>query len=316
MARSLERAVRFTKPGGYILNMVLFLAVVGAVAFYLSPWSPQPQTVLTDAFNANPALNGLILGVLFIGVVYNLRQAGVIEPAVNWVEAFRETVDPRRARLPRAPGLIGAMARLLLDADETGGKLTPQSARAILDSIGTRMDEGRELGRYIGHLLVFLGLLGTFWGLIETVNGVVNTISGLGAAGGAAEDAIAQLINNLKAPLAGMGTAFSSSLFGLSGSLVVGFLDLQTSQAQGRFYSDLEDWLAGRTETTSAGAGGAIAKLSDGADRDIAGAVRAIDAALAANAEAIVNAQAAQTKELRDELRALSKTLTRLAGER
>jgi hypothetical protein len=305
MARLLERSVKFTQPGRYVLNMLLFLTAVAAVIYYLSPWSPDPSTILVDAFNANPALNGLILGVLSVGIIYNLRQAGVISPAIRWVEAFRETVDARRARLPRPPMLIGAMVKLLLDADERGGRLTPESTRAILDSIGVRMDEGREMGRYIGHLLVFLGLLGTFWGLIETVNGVVNTISGLGVTGGDTEDAIAQLITNLQAPLSGMGTAFSSSLFGLSGSLVVGFLDLQSAQAQGRFYTDLEDWLSGMTDTRSTSSG-SKASLADAA-------VPAADfeRALAASTEALIKAQTEQVAELKEEIRALNRTLIR-----
>ena len=306
MARLLERSVKFTEPRPYILNMLLFLIAAAAVVYYMSPWSPEPSTILVDAFNANPALNGLILFVLGIGVIYNLRQAGVISPAIRWVEGFRETVDPRRARLPRPPMLISAMVKLLLDADERGGRLTPESARAILDSIGTRMDEGRETGRYVGHLLVFLGLLGTFWGLIQTVNGVVETISGLGVTGGDPETAITQLITNLKAPLSGMGTAFSSSLFGLSGSLVVGFLDLQSSQAQGRFYSDLEDWLSGMTDTR-AGGGGAKASMSADEDASLA----SFDAALAANIETLIKAQAGQMAELKDEIRALNRSIIR-----
>ncbi len=306
MARLLERSVKFTQPGRYILNMLLFLIAVAAIIYYMSPWSPEPSRVLLDAFNANPALNGLILGVLGIGIIYNLRQAGVISPAVRWVEAFRETVDPRRARLPRPPMLISAMVKLLLDADERGGRLPPESTRAILDSIGVRMDEGREMGRYIGHLLVFLGLLGTFWGLIETVNGVVETISGLGVTGGDPETAITQLITNLKAPLAGMGTAFSSSLFGLSGSLVVGFLDLQSTQAQGRFYTDLEDWLSGMTDTR-AGGSGAKANLSGDEDSPFF----SLEAALAANTEKLIKAQAGQMAELKDEIRALNRSIIR-----
>jgi len=306
MARLLERSVKFVQPGRYILNMLLFLIAATAVVYYMSPWSPEPSRVLVDAFNANPALNGLILGVLAIGVIYNLRQAGVISPAVRWVEAFRETVDPRRARLPRPPMLISAMVKLLLDADERGGRLSPESTRAILDSIGTRMDEGRETGKYIGHLLVFLGLLGTFWGLIETVNGVVSTISSLGVSGGDAEDAIAQLITNLKAPLSGMGTAFSSSLFGLSGSLVVGFLEIQSSQAQGRFYTDLEDWLSGMTDTR-AGLGGAKASMTG----DESSPFYSLEAVMTANTEALIKAQAGQIAELKDEIRALNRSLIR-----
>jgi hypothetical protein len=314
MARSLERSVKFVRPGRYILNMLLFLLGVGAIIYYLSPLSPQPTPLLIDAFNANPALNGLILGVLAIGVIYNLRQAGVIEPAVNWVEAFRETVDPGRSRLPRAPNIIRAMATLLLDADKRSGPLSPESARAILDSIGTRMDEGREMGRYIMNLLVFLGLLGTFWGLLETVNAVADTINGLANTGGAAEDAVSQLIANLREPLSGMGTAFSSSLFGLGGSLVVGFLDLQAGQAQNRFYTDLEDWLAGRTETVRAGGKGGANLTADVAEGDLVGAIQALEAALAANTETQIKAQAGQTAELKDEIRALNRTLIRVGG--
>lgn len=312
MARSLERSVKFVRPGSYILNMLIFLLVVGAIVFYLSPLSPQPSNVLIESFNANPALNGLILGVLAIGIIYNLRQAGVIAPAVNWVDAFREAVDPGRSRLPRAPNLISAMAKLLIDADTRGGRLSPESTRAILDSIGTRMDEGREMGRYLMNLLVFLGLLGTFWGLLQTVSAVGVTISSLASTSGPAEEAVAQLIRNLQEPLSGMGTAFSSSLFGLGGSLVLGFLDLQSGQAQNRFYSDLEDWLAGMTETVRAAGGGASASLA--ADGEVLAAMQSLEAALAANTETQIKAQAGQTAELKDEIRALNRTLIRVGG--
>ena len=313
MARSLVRSAKFTRPGRYILNMLLFLVAVGAGVYYLSPWSPQPTPLLVDAFNANQALNGLILSVLAIGVVFNLRLAGVISPAVRWVEAFMEIVDPGRSRLPRAPILISAMAKLLLDADKRNGRLSPESSRAILDSIGTRMDEGREMGRYMMNLLVFLGLLGTFWGLLQTVDAVADTINGLAATGGAAEDAITQLIANLREPLSGMGTAFSSSLFGLGGSLIVGFLDLQAGQAQNRFYTELEDWLAGMTGTVSVGKDGA-SYTGEVADGDVIGALQALEAALAANTETQINAQAGQTAELKDEIRALNRTLIRFGG--
>ncbi len=314
MARSLERSVKFVRPGRYILNMLMFLLVVGAVVYYLSPLSPQPTSLLIDAFNANPALNGLILGVLAVGIIYNLRQAGVIAPAVRWVESFRESVDPARARMPRPPTLISAMSKLLLDADTRSSRLSPESSRAILDSIGTRMDEGRELGRYLMNLLVFLGLLGTFWGLLETVNAVANTINGLATVGVAAEDAVAQLITNLREPLSGMGTAFSSSLFGLGGSLVVGFLDLQAGQAQNRFYTDLEDWLAGMTETVRAKSRDGSNLTTEGGDDDLAGAIYNLEAALAANTETQIKALAGQNAELKDEIRALNRTLIRVGG--
>ena len=295
--------------------MLLFLLLVGAVVFYLSPYSPEPSTLLVDAFNANIALNGLILGVLLTGVIYNLRQAGVVSPAVRWVESFRETVDPNRARLPRPPSLINAMVKLLQDADQQGGRLSPESTRAMLDSIGTRMDEGREMGRYISNLLVILGLLGTIWGLLETVNAVAATISGLAQTNGPAEDAVGQLIRNLQEPLGGMGTAFSSSLFGLGGSLIVGFLDIQAGQAQSRFYADLEDWLSGMTETRRNNRGGDSSASYDGAFvDDLGSALRSVEAAIGTNTEAQIKAQAGQIAELKDEIRALNRTLIRAGG--
>lgn len=286
MAQSLERSARFRKPGDKILNMLLFLTLVGTGAWYLSPYGPNANDLLISSFMANPPLNGLIIAVLFFGVIFNLRQAGIVAPAVRWVDAFRESVDPGRTRLPRPPSIIRAMAQLLLEADRQGGaRLAPASTRAILDSIGTRMDEGRDTGRYIRDLLVFLGLLGTFWGLLQTVNAVADTISGLADTGGTAEDAVTQLITNLREPLSGMGTAFSSSLFGLGGSLIVSFLDLQAGEAQNRFYSDLEDWLSGLTATGAASAGASASYAGEDGPRfegEIAGDFGALAAQLAA----------------------------------
>ncbi len=288
--------------------MLLFISIVGVIAFYLSPLSPQPNPLMVDAFNANPMLNGLILFILGIGIVYNLRQAGVISPAVKWVNGFRDSIDPSRTKLPRPPALIGAMARMLLDADERGGRLTQESSRAILDSIGTRIDEGREFGRYITNLLVFLGLLGTFWGLLQTVDAVAAVISGLATNGsGETTDALAQLINNLEAPLSGMGTAFSSSLFGLAGSLIIGFLDIPAGRAQNRFYSDLEDWLSGITETVTAKSGDK-ASFEAGSD-DILGALQNIELALARLGESQTEAQVNASDEVRKEIRDLGRTL-------
>ena len=311
MSRRMGRPVRFVKPGRYIVNMLLFLIGIAAVVYYLSPLSPQPSYLLVDAFNANVALNGIIIFVLFIGIIYNLRQAGVISPAVNWVEGFLEAADPARARLPRPPALIGAMVKPLLDVDRQGGRLSPENVRAILDSIGTRMDEGREMGRYIGNLLVFLGLLGTFWGLLQTVNAVGDTISGLATQGGDAEDAIGQLIANLKEPLSGMGTAFSSSLFGLGGSLVIGFLDLQAGQAQNRFYSDLEDWLSGMATVSVVNNGTANYRADNG---ELLAALQSLESALAANTETQIKSASGQSTEIKEEIRALNRTLIRLGS--
>ncbi|MEM8936127.1 MAG: flagellar motor protein MotA [Pseudomonadota bacterium] len=303
MARANEAQLRFAGPGGDIFVMLAFLGLVGAVVFYLSPAGPAENTLLVDSFNANVPLNGLILGVLFIGIVYNLRQAGVVSPSIRW---FQDAYSARRA-----PGFIRAAARILENQP-----LTTDSSRAILDSIGTRIDEGREMGRYIMNLLVFLGLLGTFWGLLETVNAVAATINGLATTGGAAEDAISQLISNLQEPLSGMGTAFSSSLFGLGGSLIVGFLDIRAGQAQNRFYTDLEDWLAGQAKTavSEKGAKANLSASSDEAGDDVIAAVRALEAALSTNTETQIKAQAGQTAQLKDEIRALNRTLIRVGG--
>ncbi|MBB4657899.1 hypothetical protein [Parvularcula dongshanensis] len=300
MSATQERAARFAGSGAALTNMAVFLGVVALIVFYLSPLSPAPNDLLVTAFMANPALNGLILVVLVLGVVYNLRQAMMVGPAVRWVAAFRASVDPSRSALPKPPPLIGAMSRMLLDADERGGRLSQASTRAILDSIGVRIDEGREFGRYAANLLVFLGLLGTFWGLLQTVNAVAEVIGSLSSQSGTGTDAVSQLIANLNAPLSGMGTAFSSSLFGLGGSLVVGFLDIQAGRAQNRFYSDLEDWLSGITDVTTATAARSGPRYAgDTADR--------LEAALA-KLEASQDRGAAA---VRQEIRQLGVLLTR-----
>jgi len=312
MSRSLDRSVRFNGPGGYIINMIIFLAGVGAIAFYLSPLSPQPTNLLVEAFQANVALNGLILFVLGLGIIYNLRQAAVVGPAVSWVNSFRNSVDPSRTRLPRPPALIGAMSRMLLDADERGGRLSQASTRAILDSLGQRVDEGREFGRYISNLLVFLGLLGTFWGLLQVVSSVALVIGSLassGGSGGEAGDAVRQLINGLQAPLSGMGTAFSSSLFGLAGSLIIGFLDIQAGQAQNRFYTDLEDWLSGITETVTTSSGGDRTSMDAGKPEDLLSGLQRIEAAVTRLANAQSEAQTKASEDVRREIRMLGRTL-------
>jgi hypothetical protein len=192
------------------------------------------------AFLANPWLNALIIGVLFIGIALAFRQVINLFPEVNWVNSFR-LADPG-LRVERPPVLLAPMAVLL--RDRVGRMaISAQMMRSILDSIATRLDEARDMARYMTGLLVFLGLLGTFWGLIETVGSVGNVINTL-KPGGDAGDLFDALKEGLAAPLSGMGISFSSSLFGLAGSLVLGFLDLQTSQAQNRFYTDLEDWLS------------------------------------------------------------------------
>jgi hypothetical protein len=209
----------------------LILCALVEVVLYKQIWT---------AFLANPGLNALIIGVLIIGIALAFRQVIRLFPEIEWVNGFR-LADPGLA-VERPPVLLAPMAVLLRDRIGRMA-ISAQMMRGILDSIAARLDEARDMSRYMTGLLIFLGLLGTFWGLIETVGSVGNVINGL-KPGGDAGAIFETLRDGLAAPLSGMGISFSSSLFGLAGSLVLGFLDLQTSQAQNRFYTELEDWLS------------------------------------------------------------------------
>ena len=234
------------KPNRFATRMVFFLALAAGVAVLLS--GP-----LLEAFRANPPLNGLILGVLLIGIIYCFRQVIQLAPEVRWIETFR-TNQPGLST-QSAPKLLSPTARLL--AGRKGKVILSATAmRSLLDGIGARLDESRDISRYLIGLLIFLGLLGTFWGLLETVSSVGQIISNLSVANDDIVHTFTKLKEGLADPLNGMGTAFSSSLFGLAGALVLGFLDLQASQAQNQFYNDLEEWLSGVTRLgTGAGLG-------------------------------------------------------------
>lgn len=230
-----------TKPGRFLLRMVLFLAGVGVVVAVL-------HNTLLRAFMANVALNSLIGAVLLIGILYTFRQVWEIGREASWVEAWQKAQrSGGGGNIGEPSSLLAPLARMLANRSPRGS-LHATATRALLDSVGSRLDEGREISRYFIGLMVFLGLLGTFWGLLETINAVADTINGLSL--NANED-INALFNKLKGgletPLTGMGLAFSASMMGLAGSLIVGFLDLQAGQAQNRFYNDLEEWLAGFT---------------------------------------------------------------------
>ena len=203
---------------------------------------------LLHAFLANPLLNGMIIVVLLLGIGFIFRQVLTLYPEVSWVEAFRA------GGRPVPPRLLGGVASLL---EQRKGRLSlsAMGQRSILDSISSRLDESRDISRYLIGLLIFLGLLGTFWGLLQTVQAVGGVISDLSIGSADLAAVFDELKSGLEAPLTGMGTAFSSSLFGLAGSLVLGFLDLQASQAQNRFYNELEEWLSGLTRL---GGGGPI----------------------------------------------------------
>ncbi|MDI3561017.1 flagellar motor protein MotA [Bradyrhizobium sp. Arg816] len=284
---------KLSSPSVFLVRMLVFLVLCTLVGVVL-----YKQIIL--AFFANPGLNALIGGVLFIGIILAFRQVIRLYPEVSWVNNFR-IADPGLAP-SRHPKLLAPMA-MILGGERTGRMtITQTTMRHLLDSIATRLDEARDISRYMTGLLVFLGLLGTFWGLIETVGSVGKVIDGLKVGGdsGALFDTLKE---GLAAPLGGMGISFSSSLFGLAGSLILGFLDLQSSQAQNRFYTDLEDWLAttvreyGHGEVAvaaSGGGGGGVAsgELQAAVERlrsvlEEGSASRGTTAAMASLAEAI-----------------------------
>ncbi|WP_371347593.1 flagellar motor protein MotA [Ancylobacter sp. IITR112] len=228
---------KLSSPRIFLVRMFVFILLCVALASILH----EP---IWRAFLNNPGLNGVIFGVLFIGIIFAFRQVLRLLPEVEWVNSFR-IADPG-LEVRQAPVLLAPMAALL--GDRVGRMSISQATmRGILESIGTRLDEARDLLRYLTGLLVFLGLLGTFWGLLETVSSIARVIGALDV-GPESGSVLDTLKTGLAAPLGGMGIAFSSSLFGLAGSLVLGFLDLQAGQAQNRFYIDLEDWLSTTVE--------------------------------------------------------------------
>jgi hypothetical protein len=234
-----------TPPRVFLLRMAVFVVLVGFIAVILS-------AMLISSFKANPALNGLIVAVFAVGVIYAFVQVFRLYPEIRWVNAFRIS-DPGFGS-DHQPVLLSPMATML--RDRTGAlSLSTNAMRTIMDSISSRLDDARDTGRYLVGLLVFLGLLGTFWGLLETMQAVGKTIASLDTKGSDSVDAFNNLKEGLSAPLKGMGTAFSSSLLGLAGSLVLGFLELQAGQAHNRFYNELEEWLSGITELTPGSSG-------------------------------------------------------------
>ena len=243
------------RPRRFLVRMALFVLAVAAVAFVLR----QP---LLLAFMGNPAINGIIVGILLAGILYIFRQVVQLDPEIAWIENFQHnqeeaTVGSRRGAKPR---LLASMARMLEARQGMRVSLSPTSLQTLLDGIGSRLSETRETSRYLIGVLIFLGLLGTFYGLLATVRSVGGVIGALSLASSDVSKALADLKSGLESPLAGMSTAFSSSLFGLAGSLVLGFLDLQAGQAQNRFYNDLEEWLSTYTRLTS----GAFGDSGDG----------------------------------------------------
>lgn len=308
---------RLSPPRIYLLRMVIFLVLAGFLALML-------YRQIMSAFLANPGLNALILFVLFIGIILAIRQVWRLIPEVRWVNALR-IGDSANVR---APVLLAPMARLI-GQDSSGERISTITLRAILDSVGSRLDEAREISRYLTGLLVFLGLLGTFWGLIETVSSIGDVIKSM-RGGNDATVMFDDLKNGLAAPIAGMSIAFTSSLFGLAGSLVLGFLDLQAGQAQNRFYNELEDNLsaiatdplAASNANLPADVADALSKISTADHTDGRAGIAAM-ANLAEGVQGLVKHMRNEQQMIRDwveaqaqQQRDLKEALDRLARER
>jgi hypothetical protein len=235
MAQSYD-PYHLASPTVYLIKMIIFLIIIALVFAILT------STIVTF-FWANPFLNSLILLTAGTGIVLSFRQVMRLFPEIKWLNSLQDG----NLQQARQPVLLAPVAGIL--RERIGEAIiTPSSMRSILDSVGNRLDEAKDTSRYLTGLLVFLGLLGTFYGLLQTVTSVGATIQALDVTTGDTAAVFSNLKAGLAAPLGGMGTAFSCSLFGLTGSLILGFLDLQTSQAQNAFYTDLEDWMTSMTE--------------------------------------------------------------------
>ena len=245
----------------YLTRMVLFLAVVGVGLAFIA------QTLAT-IFMVNPLLNGFIFAITITGIAFNFRQVILLGPEAKWIEGFHgdgASKENPLGEMPTVSGgaelkLLSPMARMLEEKRSRSGSSVGNSGRitlsapvmrTLLDGIGARLEESRDLARYLTGLCIFLGLLGTFWGLLGTVGSIADVIKNLTVSGEDLAVMFTALKQGLEAPLSSMSTAFASSLFGLGGSLVLGFFDLQAGQAQNAFYNELEEWLSGLTRLSS-----------------------------------------------------------------
>ena len=308
--------------------MFLFLAILAGIVVSIYP-------PLSKAFLANAAINGLICSVLLIGIIYVFRQVMKLYPEITWIKNF----NIHTKSSPTSPNLLGPMLTLLRKRKDKIS-LTTLGVRSILDGVLSRLDESREISRYLIGLLIFLGLLGTFWGLLETVNAVGLTISSLEISDGDLNEVFGGLKSGLESPLSGMGTAFSSSMFGLAGSLILGFLDLQANQAQNRFFKDLEDWLAKFTHLPTGGTAeegqassvyvealleqtadnleslGKILAKSEEKNANLNENIVKLNERLNVLVEGIGSGQTKFSKELRDEIKILTKAISSLGSKK
>ena len=228
-----------SKPRYYLIIMFLFVGIVSLVCALL--YMPLKQ-----AFMSNWGFNLIIVGVLVIGILLNVRRVLTLEPEINWIEIFR--TGALGLSVADSPELLKPLAKHLEGMHRDRFSLSALSLRTVLEGIRGRLDESREISRYMIGLLVFLGLLGTFWGLLGTIGSVGDIIGALEVGGENYDNMFQSLKAGLQKPLQGMGTAFSSSLFGLGGSLILGFIDIQANHAQNRFFNELEEWLSGVTQ--------------------------------------------------------------------
>lgn len=223
-----------TDPRRYLIRMVIFTVLVAGLGIMLA----EP---LKFAFLSNVVINSVILAALLIGIAFSFRQTLRLLPEHRWMQETQRRGKGGGSSI--RPSLLATVSVVMAD-DGKPASISAQNLRSILDGVAVRLDESREISRYMIGLLVFLGLLGTFWGLLTTVQSVGNVVGGIDTSSNNIDGMMAELKDGLNAPIAGMATAFSSSLFGLGGSLVLGFLDLQLGQAAGRFFTDVEDWLS------------------------------------------------------------------------
>ncbi len=229
-----EVELHFSQPIRQVLLMLSVLALTSAGTVVAAP------RVLA-VFTANLWLNGFILFVFFVGVISCFVQVVQLIKSVRWIEEFVNKPDKGSAK---APQLLAPLATLLRSRGASI-QISASSSQSILESVSTRVEEAREITRYIVNLLIFLGLLGTFYGLATTVPALVETIRSLAPQEGETGfEVFTRLMSGLEGQLSGMGVAFASSLLGLAGSLVVGLLELFAGQAQNRFYRELEEWLS------------------------------------------------------------------------
>ena len=232
---------KMNSPNKYAFRMILLLIIVIIISYLL--YEP-----LRDAFEGNREINGLIIFTFLAGVLLSFRQTFKLSKERNWLQFVKknDVFLPDNYKTSKIkPELLAPIAALLLENKNENTSLTANSLSTILGGVSSRLDENRDIIRYIIGLLVFLGLLGTFWGLLQTISSVSSVIQSLEISVNENNaNFFDKIIKGLNAPMEGMSTAFSSSLFGLGTSLILGFLDLQVSQANNRFFNELEDWLS------------------------------------------------------------------------